>query len=73
MQPGNFTFLEKRAPRLTFEQYPVEPPTNRFKRLWWEWFGKKYALREVLELLGREPGRERAWSRSFKRTALSLP
>jgi hypothetical protein len=54
MRPGDFTFLEKRGPRRTFEQYPIDPPTGRLRRLWWEWFGKKYALREVLELLWPE-------------------
>ena len=54
LQPGDYVFIGKREPKRTVEQIPIEAPTNRFRRLWWIWFGKKYALREVLELLWPE-------------------
>ncbi len=54
MQPGDFAFVAKRDPIRKVEQVQIDPPTGFFRRLWWEWFGKKYALREVLELLWPE-------------------
>jgi hypothetical protein len=54
LQPGDYVFIGKREPKRTVEQILIEAPTNRFRRLWWNWFGKKYALREVLELLWPE-------------------
>lgn len=54
LRPGDYVFIEKREPRRNVEQIPVDPPTSFFRRLWWEWFGKKYALREVLEILWPE-------------------
>lgn len=36
------------------EQVALDPPAGFFRRLWWDWFGKKYALREALELLWPE-------------------
>jgi len=54
LHPGDDVFVGKRAPIRTVEQIAIDPPTNRFQRLWWSWFGKKYALREVLEMLWPE-------------------
>lgn len=54
LNPGDYVFLAKREPRRTVEQIPIEPPTGFLRHLWWEWFGRKYALREVLELLWPE-------------------
>jgi hypothetical protein len=50
LHPGDYVFVGKRVPIRTMEQAPVAPPKNCFQRLWWNWFGKKCALREVLEL-----------------------
>jgi uncharacterized protein YbaR (Trm112 family) len=52
--PGEYVFIEKRQPRRNVEQIPIEPPSGFFRRLWWEWFGKKYTLRVVLEMLWPE-------------------
>ena len=54
LHPGDYVFVGKRAPIRTVEQIAIDSPTNRFQRLWWNWFGKKYALREVLEMLWPE-------------------
>ncbi len=54
MQPVDFTFFEKREPRRTFEQYAVEPPSNRFKRLWWNGSARSMRSAKVVELLWPE-------------------
>ncbi len=54
LHPGEYVFIPKRQPIRTVEQIAIDPPTNRFRRLWWNAFGKKFALREVLELLWPE-------------------
>ncbi len=54
LHPGDYVFVNKREPRRNVEMIPIQAPTNRFRRLWWNAFGKKYALREVLELLWPE-------------------
>lgn len=54
LHPGDYVFVGKREPRRNVEMVPIQAPTNRFHRLWWNAFGKKYALREVLELLWPE-------------------
>jgi hypothetical protein len=54
LNPGEYVFIPKRQPIRTVQQIAIDPPKNRFRRLWWNAFGKKYALREVLELLWPE-------------------
>jgi hypothetical protein len=29
---------------------PNDPPAGFFKRLWWTWFGKKYEIKQTIEL-----------------------
>jgi hypothetical protein len=48
--PGDYVFIARREPRRNVERIPIEPPAGLLRRLWWDWFGKKYAIREVLEL-----------------------
>jgi len=49
--PGDYVFIPKREPKKIVIKTPHVPPEGFFRRLFWDWFGKKYALREVLEAL----------------------
>jgi uncharacterized protein YbaR (Trm112 family) len=54
LHPGEFVFIPKREPVRTFERTPIAPPTGTFRRLWWDLFGKKYELKQIVELLWPE-------------------
>jgi hypothetical protein len=49
--PGDFVFIGRRAPRITVERLPLEAPSGFFKRLWWNYFGKKYEMKQIVELV----------------------
>jgi uncharacterized protein YbaR (Trm112 family) len=52
--PGEFVFIPKREPIRKFYSEPLTPPTGAFRRLWWNWFGKKYEIKQIVELLWPE-------------------
>lgn len=55
LHPGEFVFIPKREPIRTFHSEPLEPPTRGvFRYLWWKWFGKKYEIKQIVELLWPE-------------------
>jgi hypothetical protein len=54
LHPGEFVFIPKREPIRTFESTPIAPPTGAFRRLWWDLFGKKYEIKQIVELLWPE-------------------
>jgi hypothetical protein len=49
--PGDFVFIGKRAPRITVERLALEAPSGFFKKLWWNAFGKKYEMKQIVELV----------------------
>jgi hypothetical protein len=54
LHPGEYVFVPKRDPILTLEQRAVQPPQGKFKLLWWTFFGQKYEMKKIVELLWRE-------------------
>lgn len=54
LHPGEYVFIEKRAPKITVERTPLTPPTGFLKRLAWNFFGKKYEIKQYVELLWPE-------------------
>jgi hypothetical protein len=52
--PGDFAFVPKREPVRKFERIPLTAPKGFVKRLLWYLFGKKYELKQVVELLWPE-------------------
>jgi hypothetical protein len=51
LHPGEYVFIEKRPPQITIEKNPLTPPTGFLKSLWWNWFGKKYEMKQIVELV----------------------
>jgi hypothetical protein len=51
LHPGEYVFIEKRQPKITLERTPLTPPQGFFNRLYWNWFGKKYELKKIVELV----------------------
>jgi hypothetical protein len=54
LHPGEYVFIPKREPIRTFHSEPLAPPAGAFRRLWWNWFGKKYEIKAIVELLWPE-------------------
>lgn len=52
--PGDFAFIPKREPNRRLEQVPLTPPRNFFKRLLWQFFGKKTEVKQYIELVWPE-------------------
>ena len=59
LHPGEYVFVAKRQPIITVEKVPIEPPLdkyggtaigNAFRYLKWQ-FGKKYEMKQIVELL----------------------
>jgi hypothetical protein len=50
LHPGESVFVAKRAPIITVEKHPIDPPQGKFKLLWWTFFGKKHELKQIVEL-----------------------
>ena len=50
LHPGDFAFISKREPDIRVERIPLTPPTGFFKLLWWKLFGKKFELKQYVEL-----------------------
>lgn len=51
LHPGEYVFIEKRSPIIRTEREPLLPPTGFFRRMYWNLFGKKYELKQFVELL----------------------
>ena len=55
LHPGDYVFIGKREPRRRFESKPLDPPTRGvFRYLWWKWFGKKYEMKQIVEIVWPE-------------------
>lgn len=52
--PGEFVFIQKREPIRTIERQPLEPPQGFLKRMYWKFFGKKYEVKEIIEIVWPE-------------------
>ena len=52
--PGDFAFVPKREPVRKFERIPLIAPKGFFRKIVWQLFGKKYELKQVIELLWPE-------------------
>lgn len=50
-RPGDYVYIEKRAPRVQNQHVPLSPPSGLFRRFYWNAFGKKYELKQIVELL----------------------
>jgi hypothetical protein len=49
--PGDFVLIQKREPIRKIERTPIYPPSGFLKRIWWNAFGEKYEVKQVIELL----------------------
>jgi hypothetical protein len=54
LHPGEYVYIAKRQPKITIEREPLAPPTGFIKLLWWNWFGKKYEIKQIVELMWPE-------------------
>jgi hypothetical protein len=54
LHPGEYVFIPKRDPKITIDHQLLTPPTGFFERLLWNWFGKKYEMKQILELMWPE-------------------
>ena len=50
LHPGDFVLVKKREPICKYERVPLTPPSGFFRRLWWNWFGKKEEIKQIIEL-----------------------
>jgi hypothetical protein len=50
-RPGDYVFVGRRAPRITIERTPLTPPVGMLEKLWWNLFGKKYEMKQIVELV----------------------
>jgi hypothetical protein len=50
LKAGDFVFIPKREPEITVERIPLTPPTKFFAFIKWSLFGKKYELKQYVEL-----------------------
>jgi hypothetical protein len=50
LNKGEYVFIPKREPKIIVEKSPLTPPTGFFKKLWWDWFGRKYEMKQIIEL-----------------------
>jgi aspartate carbamoyltransferase regulatory subunit len=50
-RPGDYVYIEKRAPRIQIERTPLTAPAGILEKLWWKFFGKKYELKQIVELV----------------------
>ena len=49
--PGDFVYIAKRQPRITVERLPLEAPAGILEKLWWKFFGKKYEMKQIVEMV----------------------
>jgi hypothetical protein len=63
LHPGDYVFIGKREPRRTFHSVPLGPPSDTyggtligdaFRYLKWKWFGKKYEMKQIVEIVWPE-------------------
>ncbi len=54
MVPGDAVFITKREPKRKIVREALEPPKGFFRAIWWLLFGKKYEMKEVIEMLWPE-------------------
>jgi hypothetical protein len=54
LHPGDYVFVAKRAPKITVERIPSEPPKGTFKRFLWHWFGRKFETKQIVEAMWPE-------------------
>ena len=48
---GDYCLVPKRDPIVTVERKPLAPPSGLFRRILWQWFGRKDELKTVIEEL----------------------
>jgi hypothetical protein len=54
LKRGDYFFVEKRQPAITFKRVPLDPPQGILERIWWRWFGKKEELKQIIEIVWPE-------------------
>jgi hypothetical protein len=54
LHPGEYVFIPKRDPKIAIERQPLTPPTGFVNRALWNCFGKKYEMKQILELISPE-------------------
>ena len=54
LNKGEYVFIEKRAPKITVERIPLERPAGFWAGLKWDWFGEKYEIKQIVEILWPE-------------------
>jgi hypothetical protein len=50
-KPGDFVLIQKGEPIRKVERTPIYPPSGFIHRIWWNAFGQKYEVKQVIELL----------------------
>jgi hypothetical protein len=50
LKPGDYVYVPKRPPIVTYERKLLEAPPGFFAKLWWHWFGQKYTIKQIVEL-----------------------
>jgi hypothetical protein len=54
LHKGDYFFVAKRHPNITVERVPVMQPQGILERIWWNWFGKKEELKQIVEIVWPE-------------------
>jgi hypothetical protein len=49
-KPGDYCYVPKRAPIVTYERKPLESPRGLVQKIRWHFFGKKYGMKQIVEL-----------------------
>src|ERR1039458_10154112 len=49
LKRGDHFFVAMRDPIVTGKRMPLQAPHGFLKRIWWDWFGKKEELKQVIE------------------------
>src|ERR1700722_2667475 len=48
LHKGEYVLIPARKPEIRIEKTPIAPPNGFFKRLWWNYLGKKYETKEIV-------------------------
>jgi hypothetical protein len=50
LKPGDYCYVPKRAPIVTYERKPLEAPRGLIQKIRWHFFGEKYEMKQIVEL-----------------------
>ena len=54
LKRGDHFFVAMRDPIVTGKRMPLQAPHGFLKRIWWDWFGKKEELKQIVEAMWPE-------------------